>query len=312
MRPVLPVLVCVALLAGCGAEAAPSSGLTVTNCGAEVRFEAEPERVVLLKSASVPFLHELGVLERVVARAGQYPGAYYDEATQAELDAIPLLTDRTDAAGHLQISREVVMAQRPDLVIGEVDTLDRATLAAAGIALLEEPALCAAGVADVGYEDVYEQLEFYGTVFGRPERARTAVGELRSRVEALSVPASGRTAAVLYPTVGGGVTYAYGTSSMADPQLAAAGLENVFGDVPERVFEVSREELIARDPDVLVLLHGDGDPVAVSAAVTGLAGAEQISAVREGNVLPLLFNFTEPPTPLAVDGLEQLVGRFGS
>ncbi|WP_219996300.1 hypothetical protein [Nocardioides humi] len=47
--------------------------VTVENCGAEVTFDAEPERVVLLKSAAVPYLSALGVLDRVTARAGEYP-----------------------------------------------------------------------------------------------------------------------------------------------------------------------------------------------------------------------------------------------
>ncbi|WP_432564156.1 ABC transporter substrate-binding protein [Kineococcus sp. SYSU DK003] len=321
MRQLLPaVLASAVLLTACGGSTQSAPGpsgdggypLTVENCGAQVTFDAEPERVVLLKSASVPFLHDLGVLDRVVARAGLYPQAYYDQQTQAEIDAIPLLTDETDTSGHLQISREVVLAQRPDLVIGEVDNLDRATLEAAGVPLLEEPALCDTGVADVSFDDVYAQMEFYGTVFDRREQATAAAADLRERVGELSVAGSGRTAAVLYPTVGGGVTYAYGTASMANPQLQAAGFTNVFADVDERVFEVTREELIARDPDVLVLLHGDGDPQAVTQAVTGLPGADRIAAVRDGNVLPLLFNFTEPPTPLAVDGLQRIVDRFGS
>ena len=325
MRRLAPALVLL-LLTACGSsdtgspqasDAAPDgvSGVvypvTVQNCGADVTFEAEPERIVLLKSAAVPFLHDLGVLDRVVARAGQYPTDYYDAQTQVELDAIPLLTDKTDTSGHLQISREVVVAQRPDLVLGEVDNLDRATLEAAGIPLLEEPALCGSGVPDVSFDDVFEQMKLYGTVFDQEQAAATAAQELRDRVDELTVPASGRTAAVLYPTVGGGVTYAYGTSSMADPQLEAAGLTNVFTDVSDRVFEMTREELIARDPDVLILLYSDGDPQAVSDAVTTLPGLEQVSAVREDNVMPLLFNFTEPPTPLAVDGLEQIIARFG-
>ncbi|WP_432510924.1 ABC transporter substrate-binding protein [Kineococcus sp. SYSU DK001] len=317
MRRLTPALVLLLLTAcggsGTGAEGtAPGAGypLTVRNCGADVTFDAEPERVVLLKSAAVPFLHDLGVLDRVVARAGRFPADYYDEATRAELDAIPSLTDRLDTSGHLQISREVVIAQRPDLVIGEVDNLDRATLEAAGIPLLEEPALCGSGVPDVGFDDVSEQMEFYGAVFDRRERAAAAAAELRERVADLTVPATGRTAAVLYPTVGGGVTYAYGSASMANPQLEAAGFTNVFADVDDRVFEVTREELIARDPDVLVLLHSDGDPQAVTEAVTSMPGLAGVTAVRDGAVLPLLFNFTEPPTPLAVEGLARIVERF--
>ncbi|WP_432524085.1 ABC transporter substrate-binding protein [Kineococcus sp. SYSU DK006] len=310
------------LLGGCTATSADAPGpgpgdgfpLTVRNCGAEVVLQAPPQRVVLLKSAAVPFLHELGVLDRAVARAGRYPAQYYDEATLAELADVPLLTDATDTSGHLRISREVVLAQRPDLVLGEAEGLDRATLQASGIPLLEEPALCGdeeGGAA--GFETVARQLELYGRVFDRPEAARTAADALRARVEAVTSSAAGgapRSAAVLYPTVGGGVVYAYGAASTATPQLAAAGLRNVFADVGDRVFEVSREELLARDPQVLVLLHGDGDPRAVQEAVTTLPGADRITAVREGEVLVQLFNFTEPATPLAVEGLERLAARF--
>lgn len=294
--------------------AAGSYPVTVQNCGAEVTFDQAPERAVLLKSASVPFLAEIGVLDRVVARAGQYPEEYYDQETLAALDRIPLLTDELDSSGHLQISKESVIGQEADLVLGEIDNLSRSTLDAVGIPLLEEPALCDRGAGKPGFDAVYEQLELYGKVFGREKQARQAVADLKQEVaqieERVGGP-SGRTAAVLYPTVGGGTTYAYGTASMADPQLEAAGLENVFGDVDERVFEVTFEELLARDPDVLVLLHSEGEPGPVEDAITELPGAQDLTAVRNGDVMAQLFNFTEPPSPLAVEGLRRIVDRFG-
>ena len=84
-----------------------------------------------------------------------------------------------------------------------------------------------------------------------------------------------------------------------------------FGDVDERVFEVSLEELLGRDPDVLVLLHSDGDPAEVEEAIELLPGADGLTAVTNGDVMTQLFNFTEPPTPLSVEGLERIVARFG-
>ncbi|WP_206518148.1 ABC transporter substrate-binding protein [Rhodococcus sp. X156] len=200
------------LLAGCGAGVGGESAsavegypLTVRNCGAEVTLDAPPERVVMLKSSAVPYLHALGLLDKVVARAGAYPAEYYDEATRAELDKIPLLTDKTDTAGHLQISKEVVIAQEPDLVLGEIDNLNRDTLAAAGIPLLEEPAMCAEGVRNPSFDEVYRQMTFYADVFDVPDRGAAAAAGLAERVRTLtaSVDASTqRTAAVLYPTVG--------------------------------------------------------------------------------------------------------------
>ncbi|WP_406024362.1 ABC transporter substrate-binding protein [Nocardioides sp. NBC_00850] len=320
IRPMLATAALVlATTTACGADAAsdaPATAgfpVTIENCGAEVTFDAPPERVVMLKSSAVPYLHALGVMDQVVARAGEYPADYYDTETQAELDDIPLLTDEMDTSGHLQISKEIVIAEEPDLVLGEVDNLSRDTLDAVDIDLLEEPAMCPEGVDDPGFDDVYSQLETYGKVFDREDEAAKAVADLRRRVMELEKQkvGEGRTAAVLYPTVGGGVTYAYGTRSMAHPQLEAAGFEDVFADVDERVFEVSTEDLLERDPDVIILLHNSGDPKQVEESITQLAGAEDLTAVKNGDVMAQLFNFTEPPSALSVDGLERIIDRFG-
>lgn len=320
IRPTIATAALVlATTTACGADAAGTEAatdgfpVTIENCGAEVTFDAPPERVVMLKSSAVPYLHALGVMDQVVARAGEYPADYYDAETQAELDDIPLLTDEMDTSGHLQISKEVVIGEEPDLVLGEVDNLSRDTLDAVDIDLLEEPAMCPEGVDDPGFDDVYSQLEAYGRVFDKTDEAAKAAADLRKRVTELETKkvGEGRTAAVLYPTVGGGVTYAYGTRSMAHPQLEAAGFEDVFADVDERVFEVSTEDLLERDPDVIILLHNAGDPKAVEESITQLAGAEDLTAVKNGDVMAQLFNFTEPPSALSVDGLERIIDRFG-
>ena len=319
------IVVGMLLLTGCatGSDAADhdeaSAGgypVTVENCGTEVTFDAAPERLMLLKSASVPALQSLGVLDRAVARAGAYPEEYFDEETLAQLDEIPQLTSDVDATGHLHISKEVVIAQSPDLVFGEVENLPRQSLAASDIPLLEEPAFCATGAeSSPDFNSVYDQIEVYGEVFDKRDEAETVVADLQSRVDTAQdqVPANEeRTAAVLYPTVGGGTTYAYGTDSMAHAQLEAAGFTNVFADTSERVFEVSSEQLLGHDPDIIILLHTDGDPQAVEDSLRNLPGAQTLTAVQDDQLMTNLLNFAEPATPLAVTGFEDIVERFHS
>lgn len=290
--------------------------VTVQSCGVDITVDHPPQRVLLLGRAGIfAILHELGVSERVVARAGAFPHVYYDADGQAAIDAIPSLGDDLDDAGHLQISHEAILEAHPDLVVGLPDGIDRARLARSGIPALEQPANCPQGAADASYEDVHDQVELYGRVFGRAEQATRLVEDLEDRVAAVRRAAGdiaqGRTAAVLYPTVGGGTTYAYGTLSMSHRQVETAGFTNVFGDTRERVFEVTVEEVIARDPDVLVLLHVDGEPGPVRQAVLDMPGADGITAVREDAILVQRFDFGEHPTPLVVDGLERLVDAFG-
>jgi len=111
---------------------------------------------------------------------------------------------------------------------------------------------------------------------------------------------------VLYPTIGGGVTYAYGTGSMANPVVEAAGARNIYHDQAQRVFEVSAEDIVNRNPDVILALYSDGDEQQIIDAVAQLPGMDRTTAGRRGHILPMLLNFAEPPTPLAVDGLEKL------
>lgn len=290
---------------------ATAETISVDNCGDTVTFAGVPQRVTLLDNPAVSTLAALGVLDRVTAKAGLYPTEYYSEEVTTQLDQIPTLTDQVDATGHLQIARETVVATTPDLVIGSSDTVNRQTLRPNGIPLLDEPAYCGSLDGEVTFDDAWDQVELYGTVFGKEEVAAGYIAALEERIEVVvdAVPDDeDRTVAVLFPTPGSPATYAYGTGSMSHPLVTAAGLENVFADEQERVFEVTAEELINRNPDVIIALHTDSNVEATRTAVRELPGADALTAVRDDAILPMLLSYAEPPGPLAVDGLEQLAG----
>lgn len=289
-------------------EGATAYPLTLTSCEAEVRIPAVPSRVLLLESAPVTILDGLGVLDAVIGRAGAFPEGYYSAQLSERIARIPALSEDLDASGHLQISQEMVLAQSPDLVLGLPDGISREGLAEAGAAVLVQEVLCSAEPASFAHLE--REITRCGQVFDRPERAAALVDELTARIDAARERAAAlpaRTAAVLYPSLGGGPLYAYGAASMATPQLEAAGLTNVFAGSPERVLEIGAEPLLAADPDLLILLHQGQDPQEVIAEVAGLAGLAQLRALAEGSVVPLLFNFTEPASPLVVDGLERIL-----
>ncbi|WP_370328457.1 ABC transporter substrate-binding protein [Euzebya sp.] len=312
-----------ALLAACGGDGGASDPATdgagaatgpvsIENCGEQVEFASPPGRVVVLARAETfALMVDLGVADRVVARAGAFPDVYFDAEGQAAVDAAESLGEDLDESGHLQISQEAILATDPDLVVGVPDGIDRDGLEDQGITVLDQPANCPEGIEEVSYDAIYDYVDAYGSLFGVEDRAREVVGELQDRIAAAEAMASEageeRTAAILYPTVGGGTTYAYGTLSMSHRQIESAGFTNVFGDTDERVFEVTAEELIARDPDVLLLLHVDGGPGPVEDAVVQLPGADGITAVRDGAVMAQLFSFSEYLSPLIVDGLERIV-----
>jgi len=301
---------------GAGAGGAPAAEegfpLELTNCQAQLRLDAPPERVVLLESAPVTTLAGLGVLDRVVARAGSFPPEYYDDDLAARIEAIPALSEDLDASGHLQISQEVVIAQRPDLVFGLPDGVTREGLRSADAEALIQEIYCGTAEERASFEALHALVEKYGRIFARTTEADDLTTALSDRVSAVTAAAAEltvSTAAVLYPSVGDGPLYTYGTGSMATAQLDALGIENVFADTPDRVFEVTAESLLARDPDVLIVLYqGEGDGSAVTAQVLEDQQLSGMRAARTQTLLPLLFNFVEPASPLVVDGLEQIHG----
>jgi iron complex transport system substrate-binding protein len=300
---------------GAGGEGRTDYPLQITNCEASVTIDAAPTRVVLLESAPVTVLEGIGVLDRVVAKAGSFPSAYYDADLARRVEAIDVLSDDLDATGHLQISQEVVISCSPDLVLGMPDGITRDGLADAGAQVLVQNVYCGSG-GDASFDDLFDEARLYGRVFDRQQAAEDLVASLTSRLDALEeqVREHGRaSAAVLYPSLGGGPLYTYGAKSMATPQLEAAGLDNCFSHVDDRVFEVEAEALIDADPEWLIVLHqGEGDGSGLVDQVAGAAGMDAVRAVRDGRILPLLFNFTEPATPLVVDGAERIAAwRIG-
>lgn len=312
------------LVTSCGSVDAPSGDdfsatadshypVSVDNCNTEVNFEAAPERIALMETAPVPALDALGMLDHVVIRAGEFPSDYYDDDLYTEILDVPSLSEDIDASGHLTLSQEEIIAHEPDLVLGLPEGVTDEGLADAGAAVIEQEIYCPGFAEEASFDHVYGELERFGTVFDRATEADELIEELQQRVADVSTAANEetRSAAVLYPSVGGGPLYAYGTGSMAHPQLEALGFTNIFQDASERVFEVQTEELVGRDPDVLILLY-QGDSDGVAEAVTALPGAETMTAVQEDKVLPLLFNYTEPATPLSVEGLELMAERFQS
>lgn len=296
-----------------GAGSPEGYPLTLENCGHEITFEAPPERVTLLESAPVTILDGLGVFDHVRSRAGHFPLEYYDGELARKVQDVEAFSEDMDASGHLMISEEVVVAQSPDLVLGLPDGITREGLADAGGVVLTQELYCEESGGEAFFDDLYAEIDRYGRIFDRAQEAEALNTELSDRVAAVEEQTrdEDRSAAVLYPSVGGGPLYTYGTASMAHPQLAAAGLENVFADVDERVFEVQTEELIDRDPDVLIVLY-QGEEQDAKDALSQRSGLEVVSAVAKGDVHYQLFNFTEPASPLVVDGLERIAEYFGT
>jgi len=165
---------------------------------------------------------------------------------------------------------------------------------------------------DVTFEDVYGDLELYGRLFGTGDEAARVIADMRERVSAVEQDTGQGAplkAAVLWP--GGGVPYGYGNSSMTHTMLGSLGLTNVFADVSGFGREISKEELIDRNPDVIVLYLFGEDPTEEISALKALPGIAEVTAIREDHIMALQSTFLRPSAGV-VDGLEMMATELAS
>ena len=318
MRRLIPLVAAALLLAGCGTSAAERAAqsstaqasaqgypVEVVSCGQTLRFDAPPKKVLVLGATGYSNLEALGLADQVALRAGVAHFDAADPQLQAKHDAIPAVdSGRTDTGG-VTLSTEVALKSGIDLVIGYDKGVDREALAKAGIRLYSPEAYCPSyNGGQASWTMVEEELTKLATIFGRPDSAQRAVADLRAQTGRLTAQAgaSRGSAAALYMPAGATKLRVYGVSSMVQPIFEANGLTNAYGDSAKRVFDGSMEDLLARNPDWVVLLSSDASEADTVATFMAFNGATRLKAVEKNQVVVLPFVLTDPPNALSVNG----------
>ena len=315
----LVLLVAAGTFASIGTMAAAAENgfpLTIENCGETVTLEAPAQRIFLVNNDDISLLSTLGTLDRVIARTTEpVPGVYADEVYD-QIAEIELVSSETGATGGSIISLETIVAAQPDLVLAPQNAVDRELLASVGIAAYSAPAFCNS-LADgpqgkATFARVYDQVETFGAMLGLDDLAAQKIEELKADAAALSELHTGDngTGVAIYVSAGGKTLYPYGAFSMITPIFEAAGLENVYVETQDRVFEANIEDMLGKDPETVVLLHSQGEPEDLVNAFLSVPGVQGMSAVKNDRVIVLQFAFTDPPTPHSIKGAEVLAAKL--
>ncbi|WP_278263103.1 ABC transporter substrate-binding protein [Nocardia sp. AG03] len=301
------------VVAGCGTPApattatAPGFPMTISSCGRDVTFASPPQRVVTVGSVAAPLIAAAGAADHIVTRtfeAAAFPGQY-----GPALDGIEI------TAPTAELAREEIINRTPDLVVSvEGLSVTPEDLAAVNIPLIVTRGYCRDAKGSL--DDILADITLYGKLFGTSAAADAEVAALRARVDAVTARhRDDRTrtkAAALIISRDGAQLKAYGTQSTVDEQMRILGLDNVYGDVTKRNFEIGTETLLARDPEVIILLtQGDQTPESVRAALRQRAELAGVDAIRSDRIIVAPFGYTGPG-PVAVEGLEVLDRELGA
>lgn len=277
-------------------SSAASSAFTpveVDNCGTDVSVDSPPQRVVTIKSSTTEMLLALGLQDVMVGTA--FADGPVPEQWAVAYDAIPVVSDNVPG-------QEALLALEPDFVYGGWESNfspdgvgERDTLAGLGIGTYVSPAACK----EEGYQPdpltfdtVFDEIREVASIFGVQDRAETLIAEQEAALAAIPAP-SGETTALWYssgndtPYVGAGI----GSAQMI---MDAAGLTNVFADVHDTWTSVGWEQVVAADPDVIVLVDATWNTADSKIALLEQNPAtSQLTAVREHRYVVVPFAATE-------------------
>lgn len=274
--------------------ATPAAGtVTITDSlGRQVTLAAPPQRVVSLAPSNTEIMFALDAGSLLVGRDdfSDYP---------PEALAVPSI-----GSLYPTVNAETVVALEPDLVLaaGITNPDDVQRLADLGLTVF-------ATRINTTLEDVFHDILEVGTLVGRAAEAEALVGDLRARAEAVTAKTN---VAQDRPKVFYEVDatepaspWTAGPGTFMDQLITQAGGRNIGALLTEQYAQISLEQLVAEDPDVIVLgssTYGGQTPETVAARV----GWGEIKAVQAGAVYVFDDNLVSRPGPRVVEGLELL------
>lgn len=281
---------CLLLLAGaaaCGgrdaaADAAPAepsdsaAAVSVTDdAGRTVALPRPARRIVALLPAVTETLFAMGAGDRMVGRTD-----YDTDAYAADLPSV---------GGGLDPSLEALAALRPDLVIAW-ETAGGATLRHR----LERLGIPVFAVRTQDTADVYANLERLGRLIAHERGADSVARAMRWGVDAVRASVAGLPRPTVLYVVGTDPPMTAGPATFVAELIGVAGGRSVFPEVRQEWPQLSLEEIVRRQPEVVIV------PVSAGAEPPRLArlpGWGELRAVREGRVVTVDGDLLNRPGP---------------
>ncbi len=263
--------------------------------GRAVTLPAIPQRIISLSPTATEILFAIGAGGSVVGVT-----TYCDYPAEAQ--SLP----KVGGYSANTISVETILSLQPDLIVAAAEEQQ------ALIADLEKAGLVVISLAPLTFDQVYADIELIGRATGHLNEATEVVQQMQARLAAVrqvvsAVPPEKR------PTVFWEVfdepLMTAGPSSFIGQMIELAGGANTFADLAEEYPQVSVEQVITRDPGVIMgpNSHGTGMTPEQLAARPGW---DHVDAVKNRRVYWIDANIVSRPGPRLVDAVEAIAGAL--
>lgn len=260
--------------------------------GRQVTITAPPQRIVSLLPSNTEILFTLGLGDRVVG--------------VTEYDTFPPEAQAKQKIGGMTvetISVETILALEPDLVLAH-DENQRPVIEA-----LAANGLTVFAVDSTGLADIYRAIDWVGQISDVQNRSDALNLQIQQEIAALSakiepIPTTERP--TVFFEVWSEPLLTAGPNTFIGQLITLARGRNIFADIEQDYPEISSEEVIARNPAVILSSQYNGENL-TPAALAARPGWSEIDAVKNGQIHLLADDFISRPGPRVAQGLREVV-----
>jgi iron complex transport system substrate-binding protein len=278
----------VSMTIGCQAQFQP--GTYTDDMGREVAINEIPQRIVSHVPSITEMLFALGVGERVVGVSD-----YCDYPEEAK--------SKTSVGNYFNPSIENIVALEPDLVLtdGHSD----------GIMQLGElePPINYLVIDPTDIDGIFEDLELLGKVTGSEGKAEELIEDMQDSIaQVLALVAGAPQPRVLYVIDATDLTFPWtaGHGSFTDAFITMAGGENIAAGAEGAWVQLSLEEIVNADPEIIILPAKHGTAFTSPETLMEHPVWQGTTAVKEGKIFIIDDDLVSRSGPRIVQGLEEL------
>ncbi len=292
---------------------AASAGTTVQSCNRTVTFDAPPQRAISNDVNLTEMMLVLGLADRMVGYTGISGWKTLDAEMRGGVEELPELSAKYP-------SKEVLVGADADFffagwnygmkVGGEVTP---ETLEPFGIKVYELTESCSHIMTKdkASIEDMYADLLNLGRIFGVEDRADALVAgyraELASFTESLDTGAPLR---VFVYDSGEDTPFTAGRYAMPTALIEAAGGVNIMDDFEKSWATVTWEEVVERNPEVIVIVnYGEVTAAQKRAFMVSNPAFADLDAVKNDRFVTLEY-VEATPGPRNIAAVKTLARTF--